>query len=256
MSAPALAEIKAANVRVNDRGYALVSMSRPFGPYLAWVAIRLGATPRLVNYLSLGLVFAILGLVGFGDATGRVVGTALVFLWQIVDVTDGTMARALKIRDNFGGFVDYATGIVLAAFLPLSLGVGLFRAPERLLGTLGAPLGLAPSEAVVLVLGAGAVVSAMSLYIRLLNRVLVIRFGEGLAGSHAAKARPEGVVNVAVKNLETIGGLQAVLFFAGAALGILSAVLVLYALFYAGLLLAFAAATHRDYSHRTKYLGE
>jgi hypothetical protein len=64
------------------------------------------------------------------------------------------------------------------------------------------------------------------------------------------------VVNVAIKNVETIGGMQGVLFFAGAALGILSAVLVLYALFYAGLLLAFAAATHRDYSHRTKYLGD
>jgi phosphatidylglycerophosphate synthase len=256
VSAPPLADIKAANARVNDRSYALVSMSRPFGPYLAWLAIRLGATPRLVNYLSLGLVFVILALVAFGGAAGRLLGTALVFLWQIVDVTDGTMARALKIRDNFGGFVDYATGIVLAAFLPLALGAGLFRSPEGLLPPLAGAVGLTRSSALVIVLAAGALVSATSLYIRLLNRVLVIRFGEGMAGSHAAPARRESVANVAVKNLETIGGLQAVLFFAGAALGILGPVLVLYAAFYAGLLLAFAAATHRDYSHRTAYLGE
>jgi phosphatidylglycerophosphate synthase len=253
---PALADIKTANARVDDRGYALVSFSRRFGPYLAWLALRLGATPRMVNYVSLSLVFVILGLVGFGGATGRITGTALVLLWQIVDVTDGTMARALKIRDNFGGFVDYATGIVLAAFLPLALGVGLFRSPEPLLSTAAGTLHLADASSLVLVLGAGALVSAISLYMRLLNRVLVIRFGEGLAGSHVAKKQRDGAAKTVVKNLETIGGLQAVLFFAAAAASLLGIVLVLYAAFYVFMLVAFATVTYRGYSARTKYAGE
>lgn len=256
MRAPALADIKAANARVNDRGYALVSLSRPFGPYLAWLALRAGATPRQVNYLSLGLVFVILGLVGFGGASGRLVGTALVFVWQIVDVTDGTMARALGIRDNFGGFVDYATGVILAAFLPLALGVGLFRSPEGSVAALVARFGVSLPDAAVLVLGAAAIVSAISLYLRLLNRVLVIRFGEAISGSRAAQARREGPVPIAIKNVETIGGLQGVLLFVGALFGALEGLLVLYSLFYVALLVAFAAATHREYSQRTKYLGE
>ena len=256
MSAPPLAEIKAANAHVNDRGYVLVSLSRPFGPYLAWVAIRAGATPRQVNYLSIALALIILGLVGFGGSAGRLVGTALVFVWQIVDVTDGTMARALGIRDNFGGFVDYATGVVLAAFLPLAMGIGLFRSPDGSLVAFASRLDVDAPVGGVVVLAAAAIVSAISLYLRLLNRVLVIRFGEALAGSRAAQPRREGPLPIAVKNVETIGGLQGVLFCVSAALGAAEVLVVCYAAFYVALLAAFAVTTHRDYSRRTKYLDD
>lgn len=256
MTPPPLGSIKAANASVNDRGYALVSLSRRVGPYLAWVALRLGRTPRQVNYFSLALVFVILGLVAFGGTAGRLAGAALVFAWQLVDVTDGTMARALGIRDNFGGFVDYATGIVLASFLPLALGTGLHLAPDGSLAALLGATGLRAADPAAVVLAAGAAVSALSLYMRLLNRVLVIRFGEALEGSRAGHARREGPGRLAIKNLETIGGVQAMVYFAAAALGALEIVLVGYAIFYAGLLLVFAGATHRGYSHRTRYAGE
>ena len=259
MTAPPLSDIKAANATLNDRGYALVSWSRPFGPYLAWLAIRLGLTPRVVNYFSLALAFGILGLVALGGATGRLVGTGLVLVWQIIDVTDGTMARALKIRDNFGGFVDYATGMVLASFLPFCLGVGTYLAPDgslgRLLGAIGRPM---PHPAALVVM-AGAAISIMSLYMRLINRVLIIRFGESLAGSRSSAAGPPpkaGWIHSLAKNLETIGGLQAVAFLAASVLGKLEVLLTLYFFFYCGLLVVFAGSTHRGYRHRTRYLND
>ena len=136
MTAPPLAHIKAANAGLNDGHFALIALSRPFGPYLAWAAIRAGLTPRQVNYFSLVLAFFILGLVALGSQTARAAGVALVFVWQVVDVTDGTMARALKIRDNFGGFVDFATGMIVATFLPFCLGIGACLTPDGSLSAL------------------------------------------------------------------------------------------------------------------------
>ncbi|GJM44055.1 MAG: hypothetical protein DHS20C21_08970 [Gemmatimonadota bacterium] len=257
MTAPALSDIKAANAAVNDRGYALVSFSRPFGPYLAWLAIRMGTTPRQVNYFSLLLVFAILGLVAAGGSTGRICGTALVFLWQIIDVTDGTMARALKIRDNFGGFVDYATGMVIASFLPFCLAIGVYGVPDGSFTLALAEVGRTVADPSVLVLMAGAGVSMLSLYMRLINRVLLIRFGDSLAGSRSSKQPAAGAVSrlhTIVKNLETIGGVQAMVFCAAAVAGLLEIVLVVYFFFYVALLGVFALSTHRGYGNRTKYL--
>ena len=256
---PPLRDIKAANATINDRGYALVSASRPFGPYLAWLAIRLGTTPRQVNYVSLLLVFVILGLVALGGSSGRVLGTALVFLWQIVDVTDGTMARALRIRDNFGGFVDYATGMVIASFLPFCLAIGAYRVPDGSLAVAASELGRSLAHPGVLVLGCGAGISLLSLYMRLINRVLLIRFGDSLAGSRSSRQGGAGSaswLHTVVKNLETVGGVQAVVFCAASAAGYLEVTLALYLGFYVALLAMFAVSTYRGYSARTKYLGD
>ena len=51
MAYPTLQEVRQANAAVDDNGYALLTLSRPLGPYLAWIAIRLRATPRHVNGL-------------------------------------------------------------------------------------------------------------------------------------------------------------------------------------------------------------
>jgi hypothetical protein len=57
MSFPDIATIRQANAKVNDNGYLLLTATRPFGPYLAWLWMWIGLTPRQVNYLS--IVFAI-----------------------------------------------------------------------------------------------------------------------------------------------------------------------------------------------------
>lgn len=255
MTAPSLADIKAANAKLNDGHFALVSLSRPLGPYLAWVAIRVGLTPRQVNYFAMALAFFILFTVSLGSPFARTIGVSLVFLWQIVDVTDGTMARAQKIRDNFGGFVDFATGMIVATFLPFCLGVGACLRPDGSLLALAERFGLAIGRPEILVLIAAGMTSVISLYVRLISRVLLIRFGESVNGLAAVRERGESNwFSMFIRNLETVGGLQAFVFFAGAVLGQLEVVLVGYAGFYVIILVAFAVSTHRSYRDRTKYL--
>ncbi len=258
MKAPCLADIVAANAHLKDGRYALISMSRPLGPYLAWAAIRVGLTPRQVNYFSLVLAVYILWMVALGSTNSRILGTALVFVWQIIDVTDGTMARALKIRDNFGGFVDYATGMIVAAFLPLSLGIGVSLTPDGSLNRLAAMIGVEVANPAVVVLVAAALISTMSLYMRLISRVLVIRFGDSIVGLKASRDADErpGRFQSFARNLETLGGLQAVVFFLGAVLGQLEVLLVGYTLFYCVTLALFAISIHRGYSKRTRSLSD
>lgn len=256
MAHPTLDKVKQANSTVNDDSYVLLTLSRPLGPYLAWIAIRLGATPRQVNYFSLALVVIVLALAVTGGRTGLVAATVLVFVWQIVDVTDGTMARALGIRDNFGGFVDYATGMVMAAFLPLCLGVGAFFAPDHSARDLFAIFALDVVHPSMAVLIAGAGISVIAMYMRLINRVLFIRFGGSLsqnAQGAAAKQR-QGIAFLVTKNIETLGGVQAFAYFIAAVLGLLDALLVLYFALYVCLFAAFAVSVYRNFCHRTEYL--
>ena len=257
MAYPTLQEVRQANAAVNDDGYALLTLSRPLGPYLAWIAIRMRTTPRQVNYLSLALVFVILALAAAGGRGGLIAATGLVFIWQLVDVTDGTMARALAIRDNFGGFVDYATGMVIAAFLPLCLGVGAYLTPDRSAGDLFALFGLDTGHASTAVLIAGAGVSVIVMYMRLINRVLFIRFGDSAIDAAEIKASEQrrGIAYLLTKNVETLGGIQAFAYFSAVAFGLLDALIVLYFVFYLCLLAAFAVSVYRNYGDRTAYLG-
>lgn len=257
MAYPTLQEIRQANASVNDDGYLLLTLTRPAGPYLAWTAMRLGATPRQINYLSLVLGLCILVLAGSGDRAVLIAATALLFVWQMVDVSDGTMARALGIRDNFGGFVDYATGMVVAGFLPFCLAIGAYHAPDHSAAALFERLSLDLKDPSITVLIAGAGISVIALFMRLINRVLFIRFGDSF--SHAGQAddapRADGLAHLLAKNVETLGGIQAFAYFAAAVGGLLDALLVLYFILYCVFLAAFTVSTYRNYGHRTAYLG-
>ncbi len=255
---PDLQEIRAANAGVRDGRFLLIALCRPLGPHLAWAALRLRLTPRQVNYFSLGFVIALLGVIAAGGRTGMLVGTSMVFVWQAIDVTDGTMARAMKIRDNFGGFVDYATGMLVAAFLPLCLGIGAWVSPDGSLAPVLAKLGHPGMPTGVAALMAGGAISSLSLILRLYNRVLLLRFGAALEGTRVA-AKAEGMPATPwwrslVGNLESIGGAQAIVFFVAVALSQLELTLALYAGFYFGLAVLFAVSTYRGFRYRTGYL--
>jgi hypothetical protein len=257
MAYPKLHEIKQANARVNDEGYYLVTFCRKFGPYFAWLALRLGLTPRQVNYIALAVAFVVLGLAIFGGGDGLIAATSLVFIWQLIDVTDGTMARSLKIRDNFGGLVDYSTGMVVAAFLPLSLGIGASLTPDHSAEALLRIFAIELENPSVLVLIAGAGISTISMYMRLINRVLYIRFGNSLTAGTTAdgdQAKSNGVLFGLAKNVETLGGLQAILFFTGAVTGTLGALLLAYLAFYCAIFAGFAVSVYRNYTDRRQYL--
>lgn len=257
MTHPKLHEIKQANASVNDEGYYLLTVCRFFGPYFAWVAIRLGLTPRQVNYVALVVAIMVFPVAAFGGSDGLIAAMTLVFVWQLIDVTDGTMARSLKIRDNFGGLVDYSTGMVVAAFLPLALGIGASLTPDGSAEPILRFFSIELENPSVLVLIAGAGISTISMYMRLINRVLYIRFGNSLTAGKAAEENPaerKGVIFGLAKNVETLGGLQAILFFTGAATGTLDALLIGYLVFYCAVFSGFVVSVYRNYSDRRQYL--
>lgn len=256
MALPSLREIKAANASVNDNGYLLLTLTRPIGPYLAWLWIRLGLAPRQINYLSIVLGIFLLVLATAGGRGNLVAATALCFAWQAIDVSDGTMARALTIRDNFGGFVDYSSGMLIVAFLPLCLGIGAYAGPDGSLAALVTIFVPGYRLEPALIIAVGGAISVISLYMRLINRVLQIRFGESLSEpeKEGIKSGPLRWMREILKNVETVGGVQVVIFFVAALAGVLEAVLFLYLLLYAALIVAFAASVYRNYEHRRAYL--
>jgi phosphatidylglycerophosphate synthase len=254
-----LVRSRSLNAGASHRGYVLMRLIRPVGPYLAWVALKAGLGPRHVTYASFVLGWLILWLTAAGGARGMLMAMAGLLVWEAVDVTDGTMARALGTRDNFGGFVDYAAGIVIVAFLPLALGIGLYNSPDGSAGKLSAEVGfqlrLPPVWSVIV----GAIVSVISLLMRLVNRVLFVRFGDSYSKWDAQDAGSgdrlslRSAASIIVRNLETTGGVQALLWLLAAAVGCLELALAGYFVFYILLFLVFIIQTYRTYHGRLEY---
>jgi len=251
--------IKKRNVGSGEalRGYVLMMMVRPAGVYLAWLALKVGLSPRQVTLASFVFSWIIVGVAACGGPHGPLAALIMVLLWEAVDVTDGSMARAIKKRDNFGGFMDYAAGVVLIAFLPFALGLGLFLWPEGSLNAAISDLGFEASLSPALSVVSGAVVSIISLLMRLVNRVLFVRFGDSFS-QWDDKTRPQKMsgkelINLLVRNLETTGGLQALIFLTAALIGIIEIALFGYLLFYLALLLIFTWQTYKNYRNCEDY---
>ena len=231
-------------------GYVLMMLVRPFAPALAWVALRMGLTPRQVTCLGLLLTAVIIALAAAGGDAGRRTALLLIIVWELLDVADGTMARATGRRDNFGGFLDYAAGIVLVAFLPLALGIGLATAPDGSLARAAEALGWTWGATPLAPLIAGACMSAIALFVRLVNRVLYLRFGDSYSNWEEPR---KSAADLTIRNLETIGGVQGLVLMAAAFAGLLEFALVAYMGFYLLLLAAFAVSTYRAYHGREEY---
>lgn len=248
---------RSASAGAAHQGYALMMLVRPLGPYLAWVALRLGLKPRHVTYFTFGLAWVILAIAAIGGPRGPRLALAMLIAWEVFDVTDGTMARALGVRDNFGGFLDYAGGMVIVAFLPLALAIGVYASPDGSLARILSRGIARPSVASATVLVSGAVVSVISLLMRLVNRVLFLRFGDSY--SHwAENTEPRAlsvrrIPDMTVRNLDSIGGLQAVVLLAAAFAGVLEIAIVGYLAFYIVVLIGFMLSTYRKYRNRHEY---
>jgi phosphatidylglycerophosphate synthase len=250
--------IRSRNAGAGDAqaGYALMALVRPAAPYLAWVALRVGLKPRHVTYLAGAVACAIIALAASGGRGRVLVALALIVGWELLDVTDGTMARALDRRDNYGGFLDYAGGMIVVAFLPLALGIGAYAAPDGSLGRAVASLWADVTVPRATVLIAGALISVISIFMRLLNRVLLLRFGDSHSqwGEHAqASASRVPMLDLVVRNFETLGGLQVIVLLVATWLGGLELALTGYLAFYSVVFLAFVGSTHRRYRHRIEY---
>jgi phosphatidylglycerophosphate synthase len=105
---------------------------RPFGFLLTWVAIRAGWTSEGVSWLS-GLVgLAGCALLVSGSQQLLLVGIGLLFLFNLLDCVDGSIARTMKTQNPYGRFLDSICGGVIDLAFWGIVGIMAFQHPHLL----------------------------------------------------------------------------------------------------------------------------
>lgn len=105
---------------------------RPSGFLLTWAAVRLGWTSEGVSWLS-GLVgLAGCALLVSGSQQLVLAGIGLLFLFNLLDCVDGSLARTMKTQNPYGRFLDSVCGgIIDLAFWGI-VGIMVFQHPQLL----------------------------------------------------------------------------------------------------------------------------
>ena len=93
-------------------GYLVDHFCQIFSPYFTWLFVRLGWTPNYVT--SLMIIFGILGATFFviPSLSFKIVGVLFIYLWYIMDISDGEVARATKTFSKFGQEFDYTAHVI------------------------------------------------------------------------------------------------------------------------------------------------
>lgn len=105
---------------------------RPVGFLLTWAAVRMGWTSEGVSWLS-GLVgLAGCGLLASGSPEMLPVGIGVLFLFNLLDCVDGSLARTLKTQNPYGRFLDSICGGVIDLAFWGIVGIMAFQHPQLL----------------------------------------------------------------------------------------------------------------------------
>jgi hypothetical protein len=105
---------------------------RPAGFGLTWVAVRTGWTSEGVSWLS-GLVgLAGCALLVSGSQQLVLAGIGLLFLFNLLDCVDGSLARTLKTQNPYGRFLDSVCGGVIDLAFWGIVGIMAFQHPQLL----------------------------------------------------------------------------------------------------------------------------
>jgi phosphatidylglycerophosphate synthase len=223
---------------------------RPLGFRLTWLAARAGLTSEAVSWLS-----GVVGLAGClvlvaGSPALVPAGLALLWLFNLLDCVDGSLARALATANPYGRFLDAMCGGVVDLGFWAVVAVLAYRQPELLRWP--DPLGYGP--VVWLAAGGAACFLAVALIHleRTYDELLAPSWAElsgGAVSAHAAGLGEEagggasGLAREIVRNLrvrETHYLLLVVAWLGRAVDVLLLGYLVFYAL-YGGLLFALYA---------------
>ena len=184
------------------------------------------------------------GILGcFSFAYGQFVfGAFCVFFWEVLDTTDGTMARTLGIKSNYGGFVDYIGGMFVMAFISFSVGIGLYQSKEIpfkfFLDNIGITIISNPSNYITM----GAFCSISAILIRLIIKIAESRFGhnaQNVINIEMNNISIKYLIIKFVKNTERLGGYHLVVLFLSIALNTIEFYLIFFTSFYIVFLLAF-----------------
>ena len=122
-------------------GYLVDHFCQIFAPYFTWLFVRLGWTPNYVT--SLMIIFGILGATFFviPSLSFKIVGVLFIYLWYIMDISDGEVARATKTFSKFGQEFDYTAHVINHPLFVLSFTLCIIQA-NILYGLLIVGLGL------------------------------------------------------------------------------------------------------------------
>ena len=122
-------------------GYLVDHFCQIFSPYFTWLFVRLGWTPNYVT--SLMIIFGILGATFFviPSLSFKIVGVLFIYLWYIMDISDGEVARATKTFSKFGEEFFYTSHVINHTLFVLSFTLCIIQA-NILYGLLIVGLGL------------------------------------------------------------------------------------------------------------------
>ena len=100
---------------------------RPVSLLIGWFLYRFGISANTVSIVSIliGLLSCLLFL--SGDKSFSLFGSILILIIGITDCIDGNIARASNTFSLRGAWLDALSSYLLAAFLPISIGMFAFK---------------------------------------------------------------------------------------------------------------------------------
>jgi len=173
---------------------------RPVGFRLTWVAIRMGWTSEGVSWLS-GLVgLAGCALLASGSPEMLPVGIGVLFLFNLLDCVDGSLARTLKTQNPYGRFLDSVCGGVIDLAFWGIVGIMAFQQPQLLHWP--QPWGYGP----VFWLAVGGLTCFLCIFLGFLERTFDDLLREQWDLLHQRPAHVSGIAGVAGGAAATPGG--------------------------------------------------
>lgn len=204
---------------------------RPASFYPTALFLQLGISANAVTWISIAALVAGCLLLATSSFPTALIGALAINLWVLLDCVDGNIARHLRSSSAYGVFIDSIGGYAAYALIYLSLGVGAYVDPERLLLPRLLPrlldARLAIDGAVWLILGAWS--SLAALWVRLVFQKFRSIFDDAGMRRHDVLDPPSVGHRMASNLLNLSGGLP-VLALLALLLGVLDLMLLLAAL--------------------------
>ena len=196
--------INEANKDIIESAY-LLKFCRYLSRYFIVFLANKSLNPLVVNYLNLLIAIFALTIFALDIEHNLLIATVLLFIWQFIDTIDGGIARVRKIVNNYGGYIDYITGMIIIAFLPVCISIACINnstSKDLFFGFISLEL----TDLNILAIGCFSSIS--SIFSRFINHTIKIRFG--IDNSTKVKKDFNNIFSNILVNIENIGGLQLV----------------------------------------------
>ena len=129
---------------------------RPLSYYPTWLCLRLGVSANQVTIFSWIVAIASFVFFASGSYLGAIIGAVLMNVWILLEHVDGNVARCTNSSSQYGDYLDFLSGSVIAQFVFVAIGIGLFRYPDLVMNSLAARFSVLDINSIVLFLGAWA----------------------------------------------------------------------------------------------------